>query len=194
MPGATQTYRKLSSWQGIFRAGAVFVDEHSLLSVRSFGYEERVRRLLLSDIQAIVVSKSRRFGVSRWELLSALVVVVAALIVSSFNPSAARPLWGLAVGLFLAWLYIAMKASRRCRVFTAMGHEELLSIRRSWTASKFLAEITPRIEAAQGVLPADWKASVAADSPVVLAQGAAPLADSVDSKEGNQVSLPRMTG
>jgi len=156
MSSATRAYRKLSSWQGFFVAAALFRDEHCLISVRSSGYEEHVKRLYFKDIQAIVVSKSRRFGVSRRVILATLPLLLCPFFASRFS-LLATVLWTLAVAPVVAWLYISIGASCRVRVYTAVSQEELPSVRRPWTARKLLAELTPLIEAAQGTLPVGWR-------------------------------------
>jgi hypothetical protein len=175
MSSATRAYRKLSSWQSFFVGGAVFRDEHCLVSVRSSGFEERVKRLSFKDIQAIVVSKSRRFGVSRRVAFGALLLLVALSVASRYSLLPASVRLAIEVALVLAWLYISFRESCRCRVYTAVSQEDLLSIRRPWNARKLLAELTPLIEAAQGTLPAGWQESVAIDHPIALAQGVAKL-------------------
>jgi hypothetical protein len=172
MSSARATYRKLSSWQSFFVGAALFADEHCLISVRSSGFEEHVKRLYFKDIQAIVVSKSRRFGVSRWVILCAFLLWVGIGFGSAYSQFLASFHWELAAGLVIGWLLIAIKESCRCRIYTAVSQEELLSVRRPWTARKLLAELTPLIEAAQGTLPAGWQESLAVDRPIVLAQAA----------------------
>ena len=147
-------------------------DEHCLISVRSSVFEERVKRIYFKDIQAIVVSKSRRFGVSRRVAFGALLLLVALAFASRYSllPAAAR--LAIEVALVVAWLYISLRQSCRCRVYTAVSQEELPSIRRPWIARKLLAELTPLIEAAQGTLPPGWHETVATEQPIVLAEAA----------------------
>jgi hypothetical protein len=170
MPSATQAYRKLASWKGFFVRAALFADEHCLVSVRSSGYEERVKRLYYKDIRAVVVSKSPRFGASRAMILGVLLLLLTILLVPSFYRPLMKVLWTFAGTLVLAWLYISARASCRFRVFTAVSAEELPSVRRSWTASKVLARLTPLIEASQGTLPAGWKESLTGGQPILIAQ------------------------
>jgi hypothetical protein len=172
MSSATSAWRKLPAWHGLFSGAALFLDEHSLISVRSSGYEEQVKRLHFKDIQAIVVSKAHRFGVSRKEILCAFLLWVAIGLGSSYSRLLATFSWPLLSVPVLAWLYLSIKSSCRFRVYTAVSQEELPSVRRPWTASKVLAELTPRIEAAQGTLPQGWIESVTEDRPLVLAQAA----------------------
>lgn len=167
MSSPKRPFRKLSSWTGLFGSGAVFLDEHCLVSVRSYGFEEHVKRLFYKDIQALVISKSRRFGMSRRESLAVFLLVLADVLPIHSAPLS-RVVLGLTVGLGFAWLYTAIRSSCRCRVYTAVSQEELISVRRSWTARKLLSELTPQIEAAQGALPAGWQASVSEDRPITL--------------------------
>ena len=177
----TRGYRKHSSWQGFFSGAALFRDEDCLISVRRTGFEERVKRLHFKDIQSIVVSKSRRFGVSRRVILGALLLVIALAFASRnfFLPAGVR--WIPEIALVLAWLYSSIKESCRCRVYTAVSQEDLVSIRRPWTARKLLADLTPLVEAAQGTLPAGWKESLGTDQPIQIAQ---------PSAKRNVVSVP----
>jgi hypothetical protein len=182
MSSETRTYRKLRpAWRGLFTASALFVDDDCLLLVRSFGYEEHVRRFYFKDIQAIVVSKARRFALSRWATIGALLLLAGIFIAPAVSPPIARVLFGIAGVLTLAWLYVSMRASCRCRLYTAVNQEELPSVRRQWIARRVLRELIPRIDAAQGTLPVDWRATLPPDRAVQLAQsaslehGAAPL-------------------
>ena len=170
MPSATQGYRRLSSWQGFFSGAALFRDEHCLMSVRRSGFEECVKRLHFSDIKAIVVSKSGRFGVSRRMILIALLLVAVLSITSRVYPILSKTGWTLVAVLAVTWFYIALRASCRCVVYTAVSREELHSVRRPWTARKVLAEIAPLIEGVQGTLPVPWRESVAHDQPLELIQ------------------------
>ncbi len=169
----SRSYRKLSSWQGFFSGAALFRDEHCLISVRRSGFEERVKRLQFRDITSIVVSKSRRFGVSRKVILGALLLLFALAFASRYSLLPAIVTLALEIAMVFFWLYISIQKSCRCRVYTAVSQEELLSIRRPWTARKFLAELTPLIEAAQGTLAAGWKESLAPDQPIQIAQATA---------------------
>lgn len=177
MASTKPAYRKLSSWRSFFVGGAVFRDEHCLISARSSGFEERVKRIYFKDIQAIVVSKARRFGVSRWVILCIFLLWVGIGLGSAYSPFLARFHWELAAGLVVLWLYIAIKQSCRCRIYTAVSQEELLSIRRPWRARKLLSEVTPLIEAAQGTLPAGWQESVTIGRAISSGQAAANPSD-----------------
>ena len=173
MPRSPLAYRKLCRWQGTFASGAIFLDEHCLIAVRSNGYEEHVKRLFYKDIQAIVISKSRQFGISRPVLLAVLALLAAYVAMSVYSTPLARIFWAPAAGLAATWLYVALQASCRCRIYTAVSQEELLCVRRSWAARKLLAELTPRIEASQGTLPAGWQQSIAGDRPILLSGSSA---------------------
>ena len=148
--------RKVSAWHGLFSSGAVFLDEHHLISVRSFGFEEQVKRLAYKDIQAVVVSKTRRFGMSRKLWIAVALVVFGGMIALS---AASAPGWtvgALPLAAAAVWLYLSIAYGRTCRLYTAVSQEDLISVRRSWMVAKFFAELTPRIEAAQGALPENW--------------------------------------
>jgi hypothetical protein len=193
MSSETRGYRKLSSWQGFFSGAALFRDEDCLISVRRSGFEERVKRLQSKDIQSVVVSKSRRFGVSRRVILGVVLLLIA-LSFASRNlslPAGAR--WTPEIALVLAWLYISIKESCRCRVYTAVSQEDLISIRRPWTARKVLAELKPLIEAAQGTLPEGWKESLATDQPIRIAQATAKLDHVPGAAESAEARVRRLT-
>jgi hypothetical protein len=193
MSSASRPYRKLSSWRGFFTSAALFRDQHCLICVRSSGYEEHVKRFYFKDIKSIVVSNSHRYAVSRSAILSVLVLLISLLFTSRFAPPLSRIIWVLLGALVLAWLYSSLRASCRCRVYTAVSQEELPSVRRPWTARKFLAELTPLIEAAQGTLPEGWKESLATDHPILLNPTPANSSQQPDSEKRPDSRAGRLT-
>ena len=182
MSNEPQHHRKLSSWKGAFGSGALFVDEHCLISVRSSGYEERVKRLFFKDIQAIAVSKARRFAPSRWMLITAFLLLIGILFTVVAAPLVNRGLWIAIAGLAVVWLYTSIWASCRCKVYTAVSKEELVSVRRRSTARKILPQLTVLIEGAQGSLPENWRASIPGGS-IVLAEASLKSGQQADHED-----------
>ena len=178
----------------MFGSGAVYLDEHCLISVRSPGYEEHVRRLFYKDIQAIVISKSRRFGVSRGWWLAALLFFVSYIFASVSSEGLTSYLWAPPAGFAAVWLYIALRSSCRCRIYTAISSEELVSVRRSWTARRLLSALTPLVESAQGSLPEGWQASVSEPQPIVLTATSEAADHHAPAEEKTVAGAPRVTG
>lgn len=194
MSTATQSYRRLSSWHGLFSGAALFRDEHCLISVRSSIFEEHVKRLQFKDIKAIVVSRSHRFGPSRRWILIALLLLITQSIFGRLLPSPLGTLlWTLLLALVIAWLYTSMKTSCRCLVYTAVSQEELPSVRRYWAARTLQVELAPLIESAQEAFPEGWKTSMANATPLVVTQAPVKSGESAIPAERTGSQAGRLT-
>lgn len=157
MTPAGETYRRLPGRRRSLWSGAsLWMGSDHLLLVRSAWFREEYKRFYLRDIQAIVVAPCARFHVSTpvfavavlWLLLS----LVAFAPVVSFGTEWA---YGTLV-LVAAWLAVSAAAGCRCRLYTAVSHDELPSLYRTWTARRFLKQVQPWIEQVQGTVDPGW--------------------------------------
>jgi hypothetical protein len=174
-------YRKLPGVRrGFFRSASVWLGTDYLLLVRSLRFREEYKRYQFRDIQAIVLAKAPRFHISTrafWIGVLWVAMYLAARIATARNlfsnrvseqfsiPIAARPvvpdwptvLWMVAALLVAAWLIVSSSlCSCRCRIYTAVSRDELPSLYRIWTARKFLRQVEPLIEQAQGPIQGEW--------------------------------------
>lgn len=124
-----------------------------LMLLQSSRFSEQYKRYSFSDIQSIVVTE-----------LPPRIVAQAAMILASlawmglwFAVDSRFAKWAIAVSGLLALLIpiadIARGPRCRCVLHTRVSREPLEPVSRMRTARKVLAEIRPKIEAVQGVLP-----------------------------------------
>jgi hypothetical protein len=177
-----ETYRRLPGRRRSLWSGAsLWMGSDHLLLVKSAWFREEYKRFYLRDIQAIVVARGARFYVTTPVLILALLWLVTGL-GAAFGPAGFGARWGIA-GLAMAaiWLALSTLASCRCRLYTAVSHDELPSLYRIWTARRFLKRVKPRIDQVQGVMAAGWmetEGSLAgpADAPLADAPSPTPAA------------------
>jgi len=164
-----ERYRKLPGHRrGILRGASLWVGSDHLLLVRSVRFREEYKRFYFRDIQAITVADAPRFHISTraiwiawaWVVLYAFVQGLISRVPSmGWVPSAL--FLSSAIGVVLAWVYVSAERSCRCRIRTAVSHDELLSVYRRWHARRLLAQMEPLILAAQGgTIPEGWAESV----------------------------------
>jgi hypothetical protein len=154
-------YRKLPGrHRGLLLSASLWVHDDHLLSVKSEGFHEHYKRFYFRDIQAIVVTKEQRFHFSNRAIALGTLFVVAALFFRIAAPEVATGIWMGLGALALLWIYLALKQSCTCRIFTAVTREELPSVYRLWTARKVLAELERRIAEVQGALPENWNEAI----------------------------------
>jgi hypothetical protein len=150
-------YQKLPGRRrGILRGSGVWLGPDHLLLVRSWRFREEYKRFHMGDIQAIAVAAWPRFHISTRSIGIAVLWLIGFAFASSRGTWAQISIWAVAVALVSAWVYISASCSCVCRIFTAVSHDELPSIYRTWTARKFVSRVKPHIEAAQGVIEGDW--------------------------------------
>jgi len=160
MTNPAERYRKLPGHRrGFLRGASLWIGSDHLLSVRSFRVREDYKRFQFRDIQAIVVARCPRFQISTRSCLLGGLWLAVFLLNRSLLPGPAAytaGLWAIAVALVVAWLYVSIFQSCRCRILTAVSRDELPSVYRSWTARRFLSELEPRITEVQGHLEGKW--------------------------------------
>jgi hypothetical protein len=163
-----EKYRRLPGRKrGLGTGASMWMGSDHILLVRSAWFREEYKRFYLRDIQAIVVADCPRFHVSAPMLWFAL----AWLIALAALPSAYDSAWLFAsLGMVAAWLVISMRASCRCRLYTAVSKDDLPSLYRTWSARRFLREVQPLVAQVQGVVDATWAdAEGSAAGPAVAA-------------------------
>ncbi|HEV3332344.1 MAG TPA: hypothetical protein VG096_15245 [Bryobacteraceae bacterium] len=151
------SYRKLPGRRrGFLRGASVWLAPDHLLLVNSMRFREEYKRYQLRDIQGIAVARCVRFHLSTRALVIAILWLLPWMFFPLF-PSATVPLVLALVGLILAlaWLYISIKCSCTCRIYTAVSRDELPSVYRTWVADRFLRAVEPEIAAVQGALESE---------------------------------------
>ena len=149
-------YRKLPGHRhGFFRGSSVWLGPDHLLLVKSMRFREEYKRYQLRDIQAIAIARRPRFHISTRAFGLAILWLIAYFSVLRI-PRGTTLLWGVAIGLVGAWLYVSAARSCTCRIYTAVSRDELPSVYRTWVASRFLRAVEAEIAAVQGVMEGAW--------------------------------------
>jgi len=154
-------YRKLPGHRrGFVRGASLWLGPDHILSVKSMRFREEYKRFHLRDIQSIVVARKPRYHFSTRAAAIVVLWGIAYLLAERLGG-----IWGptvLKAGplLVLLWIFVSHKRSCVCRIRTAVSAEELPSIYRTWTAERFLAQVTPRIAEAQGTLEPGWTSAL----------------------------------
>jgi hypothetical protein len=177
MPSAEEKYRRLPGRRrGVLNGSSLWMGSDHILLVRTAWFREEYKRFYLRDIQAIVVARCPRFYFSVPMLIGALLWLLAGLRIALFGPGGFWPRWSDgAFAMAVVWLSISLASSCRCRLYTAVSKDELPSLYRTWTARRFLSQVTPRIEQVQGVLDAARVAAEGGEAgPVAAALPAQP--------------------
>jgi hypothetical protein len=156
-----ERYRKLPGHRrGLIQGSSVWMAADHLLLVKSTRFREEYKRFHLRDIQAIVVARAGRYHVSTRAITLAALWLVAFLFAWRPAPWARVPLGAAAAFSILAWLYVSSARSCRCVIFTAVSRDYLPSVYRTWTARKFLDQVSPPIWKVQGVVEGDWAEAI----------------------------------
>jgi len=175
MAPRAETYRRLPGRRRALASSAsLWMGSDHILLVKSAWFREEYKRFYLRDIQAILVAPCARFYVSTPMLVCALLWLLPGLFMA-FWPSAIAIVWGVGTTAMAAtWLAISIASSCRCRIYTAVSKDDLPSLYRTWTARKFLRQVKPWIEQAQGVVDAGWAEAERSNAgPVAVAQAPA---------------------
>ncbi len=143
----TGRYRSLAGFTQLWLA-----PDHLML-LQSSRFSEQYKRFAFSDIQSIVVTELPPRTVAR----SAIILAALAWMGLWFALEARWAKWAIELSGVLALLIpiadIARGPRCRCVLHTRVSREPLEPVSRIRIARKCLAEIRPRIEAVQGVLP-----------------------------------------
>jgi hypothetical protein len=160
-PTDAERYRKLPGHRrGLVHGASLWLGSDHLLAVTSSRFREDYKRFHLRDIQAIVVAESQRFHISSRAIAIGAILLVTWLFARLRFDWATYAFAGAALTLMVAWLYISMACSCRCRIFTAVSKDELPSIYRTWTARKFIDALQPKISEVQGVIEGPWAEAI----------------------------------
>lgn len=151
---AKSIYTKLTGRsRGFFGFTQLWLAQDHLMLLDSTRFSERYQRFSFGDIQSIVVTEASSVIVLQ------VMAVLAALgwMALWFAVDSRFGKWSFAVtgaiALAFAILDIARGPRCRCVLHTRVSKEPLAPISRMRVARKVLAELKPRIEAVQGVLP-----------------------------------------
>jgi len=185
MPETNIRYRKLPGRRrGIGTGSSLWLAPDHLLLVRTRLFREEYKRFYLRDIQAIAMANYPRFYVSTRSLAMLLAWLSAWLFWTVMPPGFAIVWWAVFAIMVGVWLVFSFFFSCRCRLYTAVSNDALPSLYRTWTARKFLEQVRPRIEEAQGRLDANWAEAIEeqAVGPVAAAAAMAPAASAAGVK------------
>ncbi len=156
--------------RGILHGASLWLGEDHLLAVNGWRFGEEYKRYYYRDIQAIVITKARRFMVPVPWLVSAVPIGLLALLfgVAEYAGHDVRQsthigfeifLFGL-VTLLLYLLLASLFRSCRCRIQTAVSLDDLPSLYRLRTALKAVKILEARIAQTQGMLQPGWTGQV----------------------------------
>jgi hypothetical protein len=154
-------YRKLPGrLRGIGYGSSVWMAPDHLLLVSTRLFREEYKRFYLRDIQAIVMAARPRFHISTRSLAIAFAWLFPWIFWVLLPGGFGFAWWAVAAILIVSWLVFSFFFSCTCRLYTAVSNDSLPSLYRTWTARKFLDEVKPWIDEAQGTLDANWAAAV----------------------------------
>ena len=150
---AKSIYRRLTRRRrALFGYSQLWAAPDHLLLVQSSRFVENYQRFAFADVQAIVVTERR-------DRLVAQISIALAAILWSAAALAMQGWFGRGFFLITGALAVAavavdiLRGPRcRCHLYTAVSRELLAPVDRVRTAKRFLAEIRPAVEAAQGRL------------------------------------------
>ena len=153
MADAPIPYRKIrGTGSGAFEYTSLYAGPDHLLQVTSTGYSENYRRFYFRDIQSITVRKAGGGKVVNG-ILGGLMLLC--LIIGLQVGGAGLFGWSVPGVLFLVLLGVNVLRGPTCvcQIQTAVQTRKLASLKRLRQARKFLDQLRPQIEAAQGALP-----------------------------------------
>jgi hypothetical protein len=173
-------YRKLPGrLRGIGFGASLWLAPDHLLLVRTRMFREEYKRFYLRDIQAIVMAARPRFHISTRCLAIALVWLFPWVFWLVLPAGFGIAWWTGSAILAGIWLVFSFFFSCSCRLYTAVSNDPLPSLYRTWTARKFLDEVQPWIDEAQGTLEANWAEAIESHAPGPAAAAPATSSDSV---------------
>ena len=146
-------YRKLTPMhRGLGAMTQLWLGSDHLLHLQSTGYSESYRRFYLRDIQCLVMVHTAR----RTYLAAALAVLLLGIVIILVTADAGPVGYAVMAGVFLPFFLWNHLLGAGCRVVvvTAVQQENVTALSRLPKTRRILAELKPRIEAAQADLPA----------------------------------------
>jgi hypothetical protein len=152
MASEANIYRKFrGTGGGLFEYTSLYVAPDHLLQVISTGYSETYRRFYFRDIRAITVRKSAAGKITNG-ILGGLTLLF--LIIGLQAGGGALIGWSVPGAFFSLLLAINFLRGPTCvcQIQTAVQTRKLGSLKRLRRARKFLDQLRPQIEAAQGAL------------------------------------------
>lgn len=182
-----KTYQKLPGASlNLFSAPSLWQGVDHLLSVEAVLFQERYKRFYYKDIQAVVMSRTKRHLV--WSSIWGGLALAFALIVI-FSSGTAYVSSGF-LALFAALLIVNFMMGPACRVHiqTAVQIQHLRSLKRMPSANKAMNRIKLLVEAAQGKLDRDAMAATAATAGASPRLAHAPGLVSVSQSQADEIT------
>lgn len=155
MADSSAPYRKLPGrGSGIIGASTLWEGDSHLLIVKSWPSGESYRRFFFSDIQAIILRRTKQRMVINLVLGILLLVLGAPLataMIQGRDPSDWLVTFGIVTAVFVIFILINSLLGPACTltIQTAIQYERLPAVRRVPRARQLLARVLPRIAAAQ---------------------------------------------
>ena len=156
-------YRKLTRMhRGVGVLTQLWLGRDHLLHVMSTGYTETYRRFYLRDIQSILIVHTARRTYLALALTGPVMIGLAILVSAGAGPAG----YGILAAAFLPFFLWNHLLGAGCRVviITAVQQEKVPALSRLPKTRRILAELRPRIEAAQADL-VSTPVAVAVDRP-----------------------------
>jgi len=186
-------YRKLPGrLRGVGYGATVWMGPDHVLLARTRMFREEYKRFYLRDVQAIVVAQHARFHLSIRAIAIGFLWFFPWLFFVFWPPGFTAVWSALGLALIATWLVFSAAYGCTCRLYTAVSNEELPSLYRTWTARKFLAEVKPRIDEAQGAVEGNWIEAVESRQagPVPMAPaGVTPAAPAAGATESHATAV-----
>lgn len=138
---------------------SLWLSADHLLAVHNRRFVEEYQRFELREIQAIVITRQRRFVIPVYWVVSSAALLIA-VIVGKVRGNAAltNDAWVIFSILAIYWLTASLFFSCSCQLQTAVGTYPLPGLFRMRAAQRVLQALEARISEVQGALPEDWTA------------------------------------
>lgn len=138
---------------------SLWLSQDHILAVHNRRFVEEYQRFDLREIQAIVITKQRRFVIPvYWVAFSAALLITVIVGKVRGNSALTDTAWATLALLGIYWLATSLFGSCSCQLQTAVGAYALPGLYRLRPAQRVLQTLEARISEVQGILPEDWTA------------------------------------
>jgi hypothetical protein len=137
---------------------SLWLSADHLLAVHNRRFVEEYQRFELREIQAIVITKQRRFVIPVYWAAAFIAVLITTIAWTVGSRAAlSNDAWEAILALLgLYWLLISLFGSCSCQLQTAVGAYPLPGLYRQRAAQRVLRTLEARISEVQGTLPEEW--------------------------------------